>query len=83
MRLKKKIQGTLNNLTGHWVIYYSKFHFLVNHIEYLWCDSKSYTCKNFTYTIEGLRDIILAFLKNVKHSTILRYYNSCMRKMDD
>lgn len=63
-------------------MYFPKFHFEVNHIEYLWCHSKSYTCKNCTYTIEGLRKIIPASLKNFKHSTMLGHYNSCMRKMD-
>ena len=63
-------------------MYYPKFSYEFNHIEYFWCDGKSYTCKNCTYTIEGLREIVPAALKNIKHSTILEYYNSCMEKMD-
>ena len=49
--IEERIQGRLDNPTGHWVIYYSKFHCELNHIKYLWCDSKSNKRKNCTYTI--------------------------------
>lgn len=52
------------------MIYYFKF----NYIEYFWYDSKFYTLKNCTYTIEKLREIISITLKNDKHSTIFGYY---------
>lgn len=32
--------------------------------------------------MKELRELILVSLKNVKHFTIKRYYNSCMRKID-
>lgn len=80
--IEKKIQGIFEASTGHLVIYYPKFHCELNHIEYFWCDGKSYTQKNCTYTIEGLRKVVLWALKQVKHSTILEHFNSCMRKMD-
>lgn len=80
--IEERIQGTLEAPTGHRVMYYPKFHCELNHIEFFWCDCKSYTRKNCTYTIEGLREIVPRALKQVKHSTILGHFDSCMRKMD-
>ena len=39
----------------HRVIYYPKFHYELNHIEYFWYDGKSWTRKNCIYSIVGLR----------------------------
>ena len=80
--IEEKIQGRLDCPIGHQVMYYPNIYCELNHIEYFWCDGKSYTCKNCTYTIQGLREIVSAALKNVKHSTILGHYNSCIEKMD-
>ena len=62
-------------------MYYPKFYYKLNQIKYFWCNSKSYTCKNCTYTIERLREIVFTILKNVKHSTILEHYNSFIEKI--
>ena len=80
--IEEKIQGRLDCSIGHQVMYYHKFYCELNHIKYFWYDGKSYTRKNCTYTIERLREIVPTALKNVKHSTILGHYNSCMEKMD-
>ena len=61
---------------------YPKFHCKLNHIEYFWCDRKSQTQKNCKYSIEGLRKDILKTLVQIKKSTILRHYKSCLKKMD-
>lgn len=37
---------------------YPKFHCEFNHIKYFWYDGRSYTYKNCTYTIEGMRKIV-------------------------
>lgn len=80
--IEEKVQGRLDTPTKHQVMYYSKFHYELNHIEYFWCDCKSYTRKNCTYTIKSLREVVPRALRQVKHSTILGHFNGCMRKMD-
>ena len=61
-------------------MYYPKFHGELNHIEYFWCDGKSWTRRNCKYSIEGLREDILKALTQVKGSTILGHYKSCLKK---
>ena len=61
---------------------YPKVHYKLNHKEYFWYDGKSWTRKNCKYSIEGLRIDILKALTQVKGSTILGYYKSCLKKMD-
>lgn len=80
--IEEKVQNTLEAPTDHQMIYYPKFHCELNHIKYFWYDDKSYTQKNCTYTIEGLRNVVPQALKQVKHSTILGHFNSYMKKMD-
>lgn len=53
-----------------------------NHTQHFQYDDKSYTRKNYTYSIEELREIVSTILKNVKYLTILRYYNRYIRKID-
>ncbi len=79
--IKEKIQRTLDNLTGHQVIYYLTLHFEVFQIQYFWCNTKSYTYMNYIYNIERLKKILPISLKNVKTSTILGNYNIYKRKM--
>ena len=74
--------GTRSALTGYKVMYYPKFHCELNHIEYFWCDGKSYTQKYCKYSFDGLRKDVPKALNQVKHSTILGHYNSCLKKMD-
>ena len=80
--IEERFQGKPDDPTRHPVVYYPKFHCELNHIEYFWCDCKFYTHKNCTYTIEGLREIVPQALRQVKHSTIIGYFNNCMRKID-
>ena len=63
-------------------MYYSKFHCELNHIEYFWCNRKSWTRRHCKYTIEGLRENVLKALSLIKSSTILRHYKSYLKKMD-
>ena len=74
--------GTRGALIGHKVMYYPKFHCELNHIEYFWCDGKSWTQRHCKYSFDGLREDVPKALNQVKHSTILGHYNSCLKKMD-
>ena len=74
--------GIKRAYTGHRVMYYPKFHFELNHIEYFWCDGKSWTQRHYKYTIEELREDVSKALSLVKSSTILGHYKSCLKKMD-
>ena len=74
--------GTKNALTGHKVMYYPKFHCELNHIEYFWCDRKSWTRHHCKYTLDWLREDVPNALKQIKGSIILEYYKSCFKKMD-
>ena len=64
------------------VMYYLKFHCKLNHIEYFWCDRKSWTQKNCKYSIEGSKEDIPKALAHIKRSIILGHYKSCLKKMD-
>ena len=74
--------GIKGAYTKHRVMYYPKFHCELNHIEYFWYDGKSWTRRNYKYSIEGLREDIPKALVQVKAFTILGYYKSCLKKMD-
>ena len=60
--IKKAIMGTKNEAIRHRFMYYQKFHCELNHIEYFWCDGKSWTRRNCKYTLEGLREDVLQAL---------------------
>lgn len=62
-------------------MYYPKFHFELNYIKYFLCDRKSWTRKNCKYSIERLREDIFKALAQIKGSTILEHYKSCLKKM--
>lgn len=74
--------GIRGAFTGHQIMYYLKFHCELNHIEYSWCDEKSWTRRNCKYSLERLQDNVLQALSQVKNSTILGHYKSYLRKMD-
>ena len=67
---------------GQKVMYYPKFHCELNHIEYFWCDEKSWTRPYCKYTIDGLREDVPKALSLVKSLTILRHYKICLKNMD-
>lgn len=52
--------------TKYGIIYYLKFHYELNYIEYFRCNKKSQIRKNCTYNIEGLKKDILKILVQVK-----------------
>ena len=80
---KCEIEERLESSPGqHRVLYYPKFHCELNHIEYFWCHSKRYARENCDYTIDGLRDNLPIALAQVRSTTILGCYNSCMKKME-
>lgn len=61
---------------------YQKFHWELNYIECFWYNGKNWIRRNCKYSIEGLRDDILKALAQVKGSTILGHYKSCLKKID-
>ena len=63
-------------------MYYSKFDCELNHIDYFWCDGKSWIRRNCKYSIEGLKENIFKSLAQVKGSTILGHYQNCLRQID-
>ena len=79
--IEESITGIRGSLTGHRILFYPKFHCELNHIEYFWCDGKSWIKRNCKYSIEELREYVLRALEQVKSSTILRHYKSCLKKM--
>ena len=80
--IKESITDIRGSLTGHRILFYLKFHYEFNHIEYFWCDEKSWTGKNCKYNIEGLREDVPRALEQIKSSTILGHYKSCLKKME-
>ena len=70
--IEEVIIGIKGAYTTHWVIYYLKFSYELIHIEYFWCDKKSWIRRNCKYSIERLRKDIPKALAQVKGSTILR-----------
>lgn len=63
-------------------MYYPKFHYKLNHIEYFWCNEKNWIRRNCKYNIEGLKEDIFKTSAQIKGSTILRNYKSCLKKSD-
>ncbi len=63
-------------------MYYPKYHCKLNHSEYFWCDEKDWTRRNCKYNLDRLREDVSTDLKQVKSSTILGHYKSCLKKMD-
>lgn len=70
MKLKKKLRVNLKvfQVIKSYIIL--KFYYKLTHIEHFWCNGKFYTCKNCTYTIKGLKEIVFTILKNGKYSKI-------------
>jgi len=77
--IEEKIEGLSNHYR---VLYYPKFHCELNHIEYFWCHSKRYARESCDYTIDGLRRHVPDALAQVRNSTILGSFESCMKKME-
>ena len=46
---------TKNVATRYRVRYYPKFHCELNHVIYFWYNRKSWTRRNYKYTLEGLK----------------------------
>ena len=71
-----EIEERIRNVPGsegrHQVMYYSKFHCELNHIEYFWCHSKRHARENCDYSIDGL-SIYLSMLIGPKDKTRSRY----------
>ena len=49
-RLQEEVEAT-----GHYVIFYPKFHCELNFIERFWCSAKHYARENCEYSLKGLR----------------------------
>lgn len=64
------------------VLFYSKFHYKFNYIEYFWGNGKNQTRRYCKYIIKELKEDISQALSQIKGSTILKHYNNCRKKMD-
>ena len=82
LAIEEIIMGTKGAFTRHQVMYYPKFYCELNHIKYFWYDGKSWTKRNCKYSLEELRNNVPKALSQVKNSTILRHYKSCLRTID-
>ena len=80
--IKESITGIKGSLTGHRILFYPKFYYELNHIEYFWCDGKNWTRRNYKYSIEGLKEDVPKALEQVKNFTILGHYKSCFKKIE-
>jgi hypothetical protein len=77
--IEEKIRGKSGR---HLTFYYPKFHCELNHIEFFWCHSKRYARERCDYSIEGLRQHVPDALSEVRSSTILACFKSCLAKME-
>ena len=77
--IEEKIEGLSNRYR---VLYYPKFHCELNYIEYFWYHSKWYARESCDYTIDDLRRHVPDALVQVRNSTILGSFESCMKKME-
>ena len=64
------------------ILYYLKFHCELNYIEYFWYHSKRYAHESYDYIINSLRQHVPDTLAQVRNSTILGSFESCMKKME-
>ncbi len=64
------------------VLYYSKYHYELNHIEHFWFDTKQYTRFCCEYSLNDFWKCVSLVLDNVSNSTCLVYYHYCLCKID-
>ena len=63
-------------------MYYPKFYYELNYIKLFLYNGKSWTCRYYKYTLDGLRKDVPKAFNHVKPFTILGHYKSCLKKMD-
>ena len=64
---------------GQLVLFYPRFHCVLNIIERYWCGCKWYARENCHYTLDGLSETVPAALNSVSWATIYRHNLHCMR----
>lgn len=74
--------GIRGAYTKRRVMYFTKFCFELNYIEHFQYNGKSWTRRHCKYIIESLREDIPRALAQVKGSTILGHYTSCLKKIE-
>ena len=82
---KCEIKESITNSTNgkhHIMMYYSKYHFELNHIEHFWCNAKKCICENCNYTLDDLRQRVPRLLASLSNHIILVYFHSCRQKID-
>src|SRR5262249_51456424 len=80
MAQKCRLEELIIN-TGHFVIFYPKYHCELNWIEYFWGAVKAYTRKNCDYSWHGLNRIVPGALNSVSLATMRRFHNRAVRYM--
>ena len=66
----------------HIMMYYPKYYYKLNYIEYFWCSAKKWVQENCHYTLDDLRRRIPQALVSISNKIILAYYYRCQRKMN-
>ena len=77
-------KGALQDLIearGYRVLFYSKFYYELNFIEFFWAAVKHYTYENCEYSLDGLRTTVPQGLNCVPSVTIWRFYQKIYRTM--
>ena len=65
---KCEIEKFITNSTNgkyHLVMYYSKYHYELNHIKYFWCNAKKYAWKNCNYSLDNFYWCVSWALANI------------------
>ena len=58
----------------HLVMYYPKYYYEFNYIEYFYYSAKKWAEKNYHYTFENLQYYVPQALASISQKTILTYY---------
>ena len=80
-KIKKSITNSAND-KHNIVIYFPKYHFVLNLIEHFWCNAKKLASENCNYTLDDLRWHVSCSLANISNHTILAYFYRCRQKID-
>lgn len=80
--MEVEIEGRKNILIGYKVMYYHKFHCELSHIQYFWCDGKSWAQRHYKYILEELKENISQTLNQIKSFTILEHCKNCLKKIE-
>lgn len=82
---KYEIEKSISNVLYkryHLVLYYPKYHYKLNYIEYFWCSVKQHARFECEYNPNALYQHVLLALASMSNKTCLSYFYQCQRKID-